>query len=182
MNLRKYFAILIGEGYKKLKECITVNILDFDMFDGDECHSEFGVLEMERHELLTKNCSIHFFELKKAENDVNLTENQKNWLRIIKADNEEEFDMLEKKNDPIINEAVDTIYKMSADEKLQEIIRLRERARDEEMSAIHDTKEEGKAEGLKEGLVQGVQSVIDQLKNAGLFNDEIAKLLANQNN
>lgn len=90
--------------------------------------------------------------------------------------------MLEKKNDPIINEAVDTIYKMSADEKLQEIIRLRERARDEEMSAIHDTKEEGKAEGLKEGLVQGVQSVIDQLKNAGLFNDEIAKLLANQNN
>lgn len=66
MNLRKYFAILIGEGYKKLKECITVNILDFDMFDGDECNSEFGVLEMERHELLTKNCSIHFFELKKS--------------------------------------------------------------------------------------------------------------------
>ena len=54
-----------GEDYGSLKQSITINIINFNMFECDEYHSSFSLREDTRHEKLTDKCAIHFFELKK---------------------------------------------------------------------------------------------------------------------
>lgn len=170
-----------GDNYNLLPDCITINILNFNLFEQtDNCHSKFSVMEETRHEVLTDKCAIHFFELKKV-GDKKLSEGQETWLQLIKADNKEAFEMLEKKNNPTINKAVDVIQKMSADEQLQEMIRIREKAEHDEASALYNAKEQGKAEGMAQGMAQGIEKgkaeLLEQLKQLGLINDENIKSL-----
>lgn len=54
-----------GESYGKLKETICINIVNFNLFDCNEYHSHFKIMEKTRHEVLTNKFGIHFFELKK---------------------------------------------------------------------------------------------------------------------
>lgn len=44
-----------GEEYGELKQTICINIINFDLFDCEDYHSRFKVLETERHEVLTEN-------------------------------------------------------------------------------------------------------------------------------
>ena len=54
-----------GDEYGDLKQTICINIINFNLFDYEDYHSNFKVLENERHELLTDKFAIHFFELRK---------------------------------------------------------------------------------------------------------------------
>lgn len=60
-----------GEPYEELKRTITINILDFNLFKGnDNAYSSFSLREKERNELLTDKCSINFFELLKVGKEI----------------------------------------------------------------------------------------------------------------
>ena len=63
------------------------------MFDCPEYHSHFAVMEMNRHELLTDKCGIHFFELKKIGKKADKENRKELWLQLINAETKEEFDM-----------------------------------------------------------------------------------------
>ena len=56
----------VGDDYGELKQTICINIINFNLFDCDDYHSNFKILENDRKELLTDKFSIHFFELKKV--------------------------------------------------------------------------------------------------------------------
>ena len=56
-----------GEPYRKLKETICINIVNFNIFDCPEYHSHFKIIEKTRHEVLTNKFGIHFLNLKKSE-------------------------------------------------------------------------------------------------------------------
>ena len=55
-----------GERYKKLKQTICINILDFNLFeDEDDYHTKVRVTYGKRRRVFTKKFAIHVFELKK---------------------------------------------------------------------------------------------------------------------
>lgn len=69
-----------GASYKDLKQTISINILDYKMFDCEECHSVFRLREDNRHELLTDKCRFDFLELPKANTDSRQIKRLKRWL------------------------------------------------------------------------------------------------------
>ena len=156
-----------GEEYGELKESICINIINFNMFDCNEFHSHFKVMEKNRHELLSDKFSIHFFELKKINKNVNPDNRMQLWLQLINAETEEELNMLENTNIPTIQKAVLVIKEMSEDEKIQEIAHIREKQLHDEATALGNAKREGIAEGIAQGITQGIAQGIIEGVNKG---------------
>lgn len=176
-----------GESYKKLKQTISINILDYKMFDCEECHSVFMLREMERGELLTDKCRFDFLELPKAESDSRQIKKLKRWLKFFNVKSEEEAEMITQADDRVMNKAVFILKKMSADEKLREAARIRERALHDEASYLEDARAEGiregmmrgraegKAEGRAEGKAEGIAEILERLKALGADEELLKK-------
>lgn len=156
-----------GDEYGDLRQSISINIMNFNMFDCPEYHSVFKIEETTRHEILSDKCAIHFFELKK----INRKKADKNnrmelWLQLVNAESEEELDMLQNTNVPEIKKAVRVIHRMSDDEKLRELAEMREKALHVEATALGHAKREGIdigiGIGIKQGINQGIQQGIKQ--------------------
>ena len=95
-----------GEEYGELKQTICINIINFDLFDCEDYHSRFKVLETERHEVLTDKFAIHFFELKKL-GKFKKNKRMEDWLNLINA--ETEGDLMAIQQTTQIPEVKDTI-------------------------------------------------------------------------
>lgn len=157
------------EEYGDLKQTITINIINFNMFDGKDFHTEIIAVEKGTNKLFTDKFSIHFFELKKISKNVDPNNGKELWLQFINAESEEEFEMISRTNIPIMQKAVNIIYDMSEDTKIREIARLREKALHDEATALSGARKEGKAEGIAE--------VIAKLKAAGMSEEQIREIL-----
>ena len=144
-----------GEDYSELKQTITINIINFNMFAGENYHNEIAAVIKETGEVFSDKFSIHFFELKKVGKKPNPDSSRELWLQFINADNEEALDMLSQTNVPIMKKAVNVIYDMSEDTKIREIARLREKAMHDEASALKHAKAEGMAKGIAKGMAKG---------------------------
>jgi predicted transposase/invertase (TIGR01784 family) len=144
-----------GEDYGDLKPSICINIVNHNIFDCEEYHSCFRVLEENRLEMLSDKCAIHFFELKKIGKDIDKDDKTKLWLQLINAESEEEFAMLEQTGVAPIQKAVRVIREMSEDVKMQEIARMREKALHDEATALNGARREGEAIGLTKGRAEG---------------------------
>ena len=55
-----------GEDYGELKQTITINIINFNMFSGDDYHTEVAAMIKGTDEIFSDKFSMHFFELKKV--------------------------------------------------------------------------------------------------------------------
>lgn len=157
-----------GDEYGDLRQSISINIVNFNMFDCPEYHSVFKIEETTRHEILSDKCAIHFFELKKI-NRKKADENNRMelWLQLVNAESEEELDMLQNTNVPEIKKAVRVIHRMSDDEKLRELAEMREKALHVEATALGHAKREGIDIGIGIGIKQGMQQGIQQGINQG---------------
>ncbi len=145
-----------GEDYSELKQTITINIINFNMFSGDDYHTEVAAIIKGTDEVFSDKFSIHFFELKKVGKKPDPKNSRKLWLQFINADSEEEFEMISQTNIPIMQKAVNVIYDMSEDTRIREIARLREKALHDEASAIKNAKMEGEAIGIAKGEARGM--------------------------
>ena len=153
-----------GEEYSELKETICINIVGFNMFDCEEYHSHFQIMEKNRHEVLTEKFVIHFFELPKLRGtEVNADDMMNLWLKLIDCESEEDLEMLERTNAAPIKEAAYFIRKMSADEKVKERARLEEKRLHDEASIIGTARRQG----IKEGFEKGRTEVLYKLINSG---------------
>ncbi len=195
-----------GEDYIELKKTISVNILDFDLFDWEKPFSSFSIHEDENNALYTDKCAFLCFELKKVNNIIDKNDCKKLWMQLIKAETEEELDMLNNTGVPEIQKAVVILHEMSADEEMREIARLREKAIRDERSAMNFAKREGvkegieigekrgekkgikkgriegKEEGLKEGMEKGEkkkqEEIIAKMRNKGYTEEQIKDILS----
>ena len=162
-----------GEEYGSLKQSISINIINFNLFNCPEYHSGFKVMEANRHELLSDKCAIHFFELKKINKTVNKDNRMELWLQLVNAESEEELDMLNNTKVPEISKAVMIIHEMSADEKMQEIARIREKALHDEATALGHARREGIAEGEQIGMRKGRAELIEAMRRSGMTEEQI---------
>ena len=147
-----------GEDYGSLKQSITINIINFNMFECDEYHSSFSLREDTRHEKLTDKCAIHFFELKKIKRQPNPKDRKELWMQLINAESEEELDMLTKTEVPAIKKAANVIMDMSTDARLREEAWQREMMLHDRATALRTAREEGEKIGEKRGEKRGEEN------------------------
>lgn len=170
-----------GEQYIGLKQTISINILNFNLFDCSEPYSTFRLLETKRHELLTDKCSILFFELKKVNGKIDRNNRKKLWLQLINAETEEELDMLKETGVEEIGKAVVIMHEMSEDEKIREMAMQREKWLRDEFGireyARREGLEEGRAQGMAQGRAEGEANVIAKLRKKGFSEEEIREIL-----
>ena len=167
-----------GEDYSELKQTITINIINFNMFEGADYHTVVAAMIKGTNEVFSDKFSIHFFELKKIGKKPDPKNKKELWLQFINADSEEDFEMINQTDIPIMKKAVKVIYDMSEDTKIREVARLREKALHDEASALKNAKAEGISIGKAEGISIGKAEGISIGKNEGK-NEERANLIAN---
>ncbi|MDE6730108.1 MAG: Rpn family recombination-promoting nuclease/putative transposase, partial [Oscillospiraceae bacterium] len=161
-----------GESYHNLKRTICINILDFNITDKKEYHTEIIAADRDTGEQFTDLLSLHFFELRKVNAVLDTNDRKAMWMHLIKADTEEELNMIKETNIPVMEQAVQVIFDMSADTVLRERARLREKALHDEASALEGAREEG----IQEGLMQALEKLIAN----GMQEEEAKKLLGMQ--
>ena len=175
-----------GETYGQLKKTICINIINFNMFDRNEYHTEIVTSIKDTGEIFSDKFSIHFFELKKVGKEVNPNNRRELWMQFPNASSEEEFEVLKQTNVPIMNKAVNIIYDLSEDTKIREMARLREKALHDEASALANAEnkgiEKGRAEGRAEGISIGeenaVNKMIKKMRKRGMSEEEIKEFFA----
>ena len=145
-----------GEEYGTLHQTFCINIINFNLFDCEDYHSNFVMMETNRHEVLTNRMAIHFFELKKVRKSKKKTA-MEDWLNLINA--ETEGDLMDIQNTTTIPEVQRTIVmlrELSANEKLQREVYYREKQIHDEASALGTARREGIQEGIALGRQEGI--------------------------
>lgn len=183
-----------GQNYIDLKTAITINILDFVLFPNrKDYHAEVIPVIKDTGEVYSDKFHIHIFELKKLHRNYEAKSRREMWLNFINSDSEEEFDMLKKLDDPVMNKAVRVIIDMSRDTQIREKARLREKALHDEAFYMEGAKaegieigiEKGRAEGRAEGRVEGREEgisigearMINKMRSFGMSDEEIERVL-----
>lgn len=169
-----------GSDYSELKQSIVVNIIDFNMFEWEDYHSEFAIMEKEKGRVLSDKFIMHFCELRKLKKEINLNDKRELWMRLINARDEEELNMLNQASVPTIKKAVVKLKQMSDDDRMKERARMREKAIHDEVSALNTARREGREKGREEGREEGRQEerrdIINQLRQMGIHEETIQKL------
>ena len=151
--------LLAGEDYTALPRTIVINILDFVLFDCQEYHSLFLPLEATRHTLLSDKMGFHFFELPKLPADA-AGDGLLLWLSLFKAETTEELEKINRMEVPVMSQAINAYYTITASSEFRERERLLDKARHDEAQALHNAEHRGRAEGRVETQAEVVQNAL----------------------
>ena len=161
--LSKMVSSQIGSGqkYNSIKRSIIIVITDYKIIkDNNKYHNVYTLRDKDGKEF-TNLLEINTLELPKLPIEDDKSDLW-NWMKFLKSKNEEEFNMVEAKSEPL-KKAVVMVKRLSADEKMtllyeqQEKVRMDDEDRIESafISGLNKGKIEGKIEGLKEGELKG---------------------------
>ena len=145
-------ALESGGDYRQLTRTVIISIIDFQLLDCMEFHSEFRPLEVSRHEELTDKMTLHFFELKKLPDGINAKNMLQLWLALFRAETQEELDKIKALEVSVMEKAINAYNTITVSPEFQELERLRSLARHNEASALRHARDEGRTEGHKDIL------------------------------
>ncbi len=145
-----------GDSYNKFKKCVSISILDFELFDDTgDFYSCFHIAEDNRHTLYTDKMEFHVLELPKLPKELkDDSDNILLWAKFINAERKEEFDMIADKN-PYIESAYQTLQVISQDEEKRLEYEAREKAIRDHNQFMYEARQKGRAEGIKIGEAHG---------------------------
>jgi len=129
-------ALPASEHYNMLPRAIVISIINFNLFDCEQYHSEFAPLEVSRHTLLSDKMSLHFFELQKLPEKINADDMLLLWLSLFKAETEEELEKIKTLEVPVMNQAIKAYKHMSKTER-RNIQRMLELGAHDQAQRIH---------------------------------------------
>ena len=158
----KEFASALPSGghYSELPRTMILSILDFTLFeDYTEYHSFFQPLEVTRHTLMSDKMGFHFFELPKLPEKVSDKDELLLWLALFNANTEEELQQIKALEVPEMEQAINAYYKITESSRFREIERVREKARNDEASALHHAK----MEGAFQSTLASIKNLMDSL-------------------
>lgn len=169
-----------GEDYEKLKKCVHVGILDFVRFpESDECYHKINLCNCKNGEIYTDLLELHILELPKlpaaraklAHGEMISDELVIRWMEFFSSKTQEDFETMAKQ-DEYIEEAVNTIFELSADEQKRLEYEAREKAIRDDRAKQNWAMKTGLEEGLKQGLALATRII--QLKQSGKTLEEIS--------
>ncbi len=169
----------INKVYSNFKKCIGINILDFNFIkETERFHTIYHIREDSENFQFTDKMEWHLIELPKLPTKEDGTDLY-DWIKFLKAENKEEFDMAASSNE-YIREAVNELEVISQDE----IKRMEYNARQKAIWDYNTLMEEnfsrgilqGRAEGRAEGRANERAEMLDKMKAFGLSDDDIKKI------
>lgn len=165
-----------GEVYGSLNQCISINIINFNLFDCEKYHSSFSMREDSRNEQLTDKFTAHYFELKKIGKNIDKNNKQELWLRLINAETEE-LDMLETAKDSTLDKAITKLKYFSENEQLRFDAISREKYINDQASLERSAMLAGRAEGRAEGERKKEAEILAKMRKSGLSEEQIKAIL-----
>ena len=154
---------MVRENYARLKRCVCISILDFNLDDSPKYHKVYRLRDEEGNEY-TDMLEVHIIELGKK---INGTWRMDEWIRLFNAKTEEDLSMLQSQTkNPGVLEAIREVKLMGLGKDLIALYdahmkQVRDRnARD---AYVYD---EGVAEGRAEETSR-MQTLISKMTEAG---------------
>ena len=148
------------------------------LFDCEEYHSLFQALEVTRHTLLSDKMGFHFFELPKMPVDVGGDNMLLLWLSLFKAETEEELEKIKKMEVPVMSQAINAYYTITASSEFREKERLRAKARHDEAQALYNAEQNAKIE-IARKLLKRNRPIDEIIEDTGLTYKEVESLSRN---
>lgn len=190
MNKRSFFYLskLYSEGFKKgknynaLLKTISINILGYNEFLKDHCHSVFRLKDEENSDSYYSDVmEIHFLELRKVSIDQVEEEALLDWLEFIKTDKEEVVKVLSKKNKDIYK-ATKKLEELSSDEEIRRVAENRAKYLSDLETNQRGAYEDGHKQGLDEGILIAKQESIKKLLRFIEVSDKEKKMMVEKIN
>ena len=157
-----------GQKYDVLKKCVSISILDFELFkDQEEFYSSFHIREDKKNFLYTDKMEFHVIELPKLPKK--LKENTSDielWAKFINAEREEEFDMLAKQN-PYIESAYKKLQIISQDKQKRLEYEAREKAIRDYNQSMYEAEQRGIEIGEQRGIEAGIKNMAEAYQKFG---------------
>ena len=117
-----------GDDYLNVLPAVQIGLLDFELFpDRPEFYASYMMLNTKTHEPYSDKLQIRVMELRKSGNATEEDRKWKldKWARFFKAGTWEEIAMLTK-DLPVIEDAAETVYHISLDDRIREQCEARE--------------------------------------------------------
>ena len=142
--LAKMFTedLLSGERYYRLKKCVSISVLDFNMDESPEYHKKYRLRDEKGREF-SDMFEMHVIELRKQTSGEDPVDD---WIRLFNAQTKEELDMIRTSN-PGILEAVREVKIMS----LRKDIRALYEAHMKQIRDRHAREDYVRRQGMEEG-------------------------------
>jgi predicted transposase/invertase (TIGR01784 family) len=155
-----------GEEFDTLQKTISILITDFEIIeDRQKYHYTFELIDKTTGAKFTDLIEIHTLELQKTPKETDNT-TKYDWLRFLKAESEEEFNMIADRS-PAIHKAVVEIKRLSQSERAQLIYEDREKAIHDHNSRLKSALKKGRAEAEKEAHMDKIE-LAKKLKKRGI--------------
>lgn len=168
-------ALMAGQGYSTLPHTIVISIIDFILFDCKEYDSFFQPLEVTRHTLLSDKMGFHFFELPKLPDHVDEDDMLLLWLSLFKAETEDELEKIKEMEVPVMSQAINAYYTITASSEFREKERLRAKARHDEAQALYNADRNAKI-GIARNMIADGESIEKIVRYTGLTKEIIENL------
>ena len=146
--------LMIGERYKKLRRCISISLVDFELLPDTEEYHNIYLLRNEAGKELTDLWEIHIIELGKSLRGNAVDD----WIRLFHVTSQEEMDMIAVKNEGM-REAVEVVKQMGLIRTLRWMHDDYWRAKRDRWDEDEYVWNEGKAEGKAEDIFHLLQAV-----------------------
>lgn len=176
---RNYDRLFRGEDYLNARPAIHIGFLDFELFpEQSEFYATYKMMNVKNHHVFTDKFVRSVVDLKHIELATEEDREWKTdyWASLFKATTWEELKMLAKQS-PVLEEAVETVYELTADERIREQCKAREKYMREVNTVLREKEiavqerdrmrqERDKLYQEKDGLQQekdGLQQEIDEL-------------------
>lgn len=169
-------SLLTGQGYSMLPRTIVISIIYFILFECEEYDSFFQPLEVKRHALLSDKMGFHFFELPKLPADVSGDSMLLLWLSLFKAETEEELEKIKEMEVPVMSQAINAYYTITASSEFREKERLRAKARHDEAQALYNADRNAKI-GIARNMIADGEPIEKIVRYTGLTKESIEKLV-----
>jgi predicted transposase/invertase (TIGR01784 family) len=154
-----------GDDYENLQKTISILIADFELIENSEkYHHVFQLRDKDTGIMFTDLVEINTLELGKISNQPDNTAKYQ-WLRFLKSETEEEFEMAAQSN-PVIKKAYVELKRLSQDEEAQLLYEAREKAIRDENSRIKSA--------LKKGKIEEKMEIAKNFLNIGLSIEQIS--------
>ena len=126
---RNFDRLQSGQDYMEIKPTIHIGFLDFTLFpEHPEFYATYMMMNVKNHHIFTDRIALSVVNLKHMELATQEDREWKidYWSSLFKATTWEELKMLAEQN-PVMGDAAETIYELTADEAIREQCKAREK-------------------------------------------------------
>ena len=143
-------------------------VSDILLSECEEYHSFFQLLEVTRHTLLSDKMS-------KLPSDAGEDDMLLLWLSLFKAETEEELEKIKEMEVPVMSQAINAYYTITASSEFREKERLRAKARHDEAQALYNADRNAKI-GIARNMIEDGEPIEKIIRYTGLTKENIENL------